>query len=535
MSIAINTTSTAGYRLIIVTGSGNGTYDMPTDTTVDYLLVGGGGAGGAGGSSTDGLSTSHYGGGGGGGYVRSGSTIMSGILSFHIGSGGIATTGEGNNGEDTYITWNSSKSLAAIGGERGDLAGLWGHGGRSGNLYTGGSHNDLAAGGGAGHLGDGSNAASTDIGGAGGIGIASTIIGITAYYGMGGGGGGPVTGGVAGSGSTGGRGFGGVYPSLQSAGSDGFGGGGGGGGWVPSTGGSTGGGSTDTYYLNSYPIYADGRNEGVELTDALTTAYDMGYRKISFPTTGVIGLSTEVETPTDLELFGNDCTIKLIDDAIIDHEQGFFYIHDNCYAHDLIFDGNMTNNGDATNGVALYNGVTFSSNEVKNVGAYSVFIVDNNVVFDHNTVHDSWQYGISAGYDVDNIEITNNTFYDCEEISIKLKAFTNTLVQLNNITVTTGSYPVGIGFSDDNGNDSIIVDQNTIDASGSGASAIWSGNNTHTNISITDNIITHADLYGILINFDDGVITGNTITYSGTCIEDNGSGNDVSGNTCTPE
>jgi hypothetical protein len=79
----------------------------------------------------------------------------------------------------------------------------------------------------------------------------------------------------------------------------------------------------------------------------------------------------------------------------------------------------------------------------------------------------------------------------------------------------------------------VTITGNTIKGSGGNNEiAIQSDNSANTYITITNNQIRNA-YSGINIKFNNGVVTGNTITYVGSCIANSGSGNTVSGNTCS--
>jgi parallel beta-helix repeat protein len=277
-------------------------------------------------------------------------------------------------------------------------------------------------------------------------------------------------------------------------------------------------------------IKGDGTNEGSKLQDALDYAAANGFKKVIFPTKKIIGVTDYVETPENIELVGNGCTIRLVDNAIIDHEKGFLYIHENCHTHDLKFDGNRWNqtlvggiNGrpGATNGIILYTGSRFENNEVFNIGAYSLYTYKgDNIVINNNIIHDSWQYGIAtAGEPGDfsnNITITNNIIYKCEQVGIKLRYCSNSLVSGNTVTmpiVPGGEDPRGIAlYSFDGPNNNIKITNNTISGLGAGYdTGISSDDQNNTAITITGNRIDNVWV-GIRIQFPNPVMSGNVIT-----------------------
>jgi len=298
-------------------------------------------------------------------------------------------------------------------------------------------------------------------------------------------------------------------------------------------------------YLTDFGIIGDESDETVILKRAFEYVRTHSIRTVIFPENKVIGINDYIETPENIELVGNGCTIRLINNAKINHENSFFYIHAGDYVHDLIFDGNMNNQGgSATNGVMLYSNVRFENNEVKNVGAYTLSTyTGDNIVVNNNKIHDSWQYGIATsgeGFPAvsdysNNITITNNIIYNCGQAGIKIRQTSNSLVIGNTITILTSLYddvPTGIRlYSFDGGNNHITITENQISGPGDGSIAISSDDSANSYISITNNKITNANT-GIKINFNNGVITGNTITYRSTCIANKGSGNTVTGNSC---
>ena len=227
-------------------------------------------------------------------------------------------------------------------------------------------------------------------------------------------------------------------------------------------------------YLTDFGIKGDGSDETAKLKSAFDYARSHSIKAVVFPANKVIGLNNYVETPENIELIGNGCTIRLLNNAALNHEMGFFYLHAGSYAHHLIFDGNMNNQGGtATNGVMVYENAEFAYNEVKNVGAYTVFtyLSDNAYIHD-NLVHDSWQYGISTGgtttpYEV-GIRIQNNTIYNCEEVGIKIKGADGAIISGNTVTMPTKSvypgsagqnaHPIGIHlYSADEPNKNIVI------------------------------------------------------------------------------
>jgi parallel beta-helix repeat protein len=303
--------------------------------------------------------------------------------------------------------------------------------------------------------------------------------------------------------------------------------------------------SSSSLYLTDFGIKGDGSDETAKLKSALTYAASHSIKAIIFPAGKTIGINTVVETPENLEYIGNGCTIKLVNNAAVNHEGCFIYFHAGSYVHNLIFDGNDANQGgSSTNGIMLYTNDRFEDNEVKNVGAYSIYTYKgDNILINNNVIHDTRQYGIGTsgeGFPTvndysNNITITNNKIYNCGQVGIKIRQTSNSLIKGNIITVPTSRYddaPAGIRlYSLDGANNHITITENQISGPGDGSIAISSDDSANSYISITNNKITNANT-GIKINFNNGVITGNTITYRSACIANKGSGNTVSGNSC---
>jgi len=234
------------------------TITVARNTICDILVVGGGGGGGS----------RHAGGGGAGAVIYSTNiTLTAGTYTIGVGKGGTAATtmGQGNKGEDSSISFNSTNIYLAKGGGSGHHDASTGNsnkdggsGGGSGGTTpglpvstnipsgsygnSGGSLTDYngGGGGGGGALTAGTNGTAT-VGGMGGAGISISITGTAITYGGGGGGGSrsgytPGTGGVGGGGN-------GSTTATASSGTAGTGGGGGGGGFTSDGGGNYPGGA----------------------------------------------------------------------------------------------------------------------------------------------------------------------------------------------------------------------------------------------------------------------------------------------------
>jgi hypothetical protein len=261
---------------------------FPKSTTCDILIVGGGGGGGS----------RHAGGGGAGAVIYSTNiTLTAGTYTIGVGKGGtgkvggaqLTTMGQGNKGEDSSISFNSTNIYLAKGGGAGNHAsssgnsnkdggsgggGGWDPGfavstnipsgtyGNSGGINAGDGAPEVYAGGGGGGAGSTGNNATIVSGigrsGNGGNGIQISITGTNVYYG-GGGGGGTYTNAnnIAGTGGLGGGGAGSKGADAAISGTAGTGGGGGGGGYSSTTNGSGGAGGSGIviirYLLGTIP------------------------------------------------------------------------------------------------------------------------------------------------------------------------------------------------------------------------------------------------------------------------------------------
>jgi hypothetical protein len=225
--------------------------DVPTNYSVDLLVIAGGGGG----------SGEHGGGGGAGGYRNSYSTETSGgggsseasltfnvgtVYTITVGGGGAGGVGLNNgvSGDNSSISGTGLSTITSIGGGGGSRYNIAGSsGGSGGGGVTGGSgtanqgfgggttpqSGNYGGGGGGGAFAVGQNGTTT-VAGNGGNGLASSITGSSVTR-AGGGGGGTYQGGTTGSGGTGGGGNGGAAGSNSTgdAGTVNTGSGGGGG------------------------------------------------------------------------------------------------------------------------------------------------------------------------------------------------------------------------------------------------------------------------------------------------------------------
>jgi hypothetical protein len=314
--------------------------------------------------------------------------------------------------------------------------------------------------------------------------------------------------------------------------------------------------------LDQFGIKADGSDETSELQSAFNYAKSNGYTAICFPAgEKTIGISDQIYIPANMEIIGNQCTIKLLDMSAIGHWRWTIDTGVGVYIHHLKINGNMNNQPEKENdpdyyfpklpndGIALRDNARFEYNEVYNFGGYTVESVKgDNVIIKNNVIHDGWQYAIcTAGTASDysnNAVVTDNQIYRMGQVGIKIQHTSNSRFERNTITMPAlydlfsdppdGSpSPTGIRlYSLDGPNDHLNISGNAITGTGGNNEiAIESDTSENTDISITNNQISNADT-GININFNNGIITGNTITYVSACIADGGIDNTVTGNTC---
>jgi len=290
---------------------------------------------------------------------------------------------------------------------------------------------------------------------------------------------------------------------------------------------------SSTLHLADFGIKADGSDETAHLQSVLNYAKSNGYKAVSFPTGGkTIGISDPIYLPANMEIIGNECTIKLLAMSGIGHWVWTIDTGPGVYIHNLKINGNKDNQQASSDpnyyfpkapndGIALRDGARFDNNEVYNFGGYSVGAVrGDNITISNNRIHDSWQYGISTSGEGDdygkNITITKNTFDNCGQVGIKLRGCAYCRVSENSISLPDSEGdPTGIRlYSLDEPNMHISIINNTITGSGSGTDiAIDSDNENNSDINITGNRIKTVHT-GIRIRFNDAHVSDNTIMDS---------------------
>jgi parallel beta-helix repeat protein len=301
-------------------------------------------------------------------------------------------------------------------------------------------------------------------------------------------------------------------------------------------------------YLDQYGFKGDGSDEGPAIQAALNHAASQSITSVIFPAGKVITTGS-LRIPVGLTLIGNGCTLRLKDNAHTDADPWtWIYVQEGVRVGGFKFDGNRFNgNGLNTNGLMLQGNNTFDTNEVFNVNSYAVFIYGRyptNIRITNNSIHDIKQYGIdtggsdgpySWGY---NVTVTGNTLSDCGEAAIKIRGTKDSLIDNNTITLGArntnppGDVPSGIRlYSWDETNTNVIISNNIVTGIDENpSSCINSDDSDNYGISITGNTVRQCS-EGIDIQFNNGIITDNTVSECGQCIINDGSGNTVSNNT----
>jgi hypothetical protein len=324
---------------------------------------------------------------------------------------------------------------------------------------------------------------------------------------------------------------------------------------------------SDTHYCSNYGVTGDGTDETTELQNCLDAASSGDI--VSLPT----GLPTiltgqPVDIPAGIELAGNGATLKLKDDADLSQYHGYYtgnyYVGSDTWIHHVVFDGNMANQnvpdycGAGRNyrwdtdyyfprcpnvGIVMpyADNVLFEYNEVKNYGGYSLEVYyGDDVIIQHNIVHDGWQYGIilagkSSDY-VDNALIEHNFIYDMGQCGVKTVYATNSIINGNTIHVP-GLYdlftldhtpygspaPTGVRlYSADGPNDHITISNNYISGNGGDNDeiAIQSDNTDNSYITITNNTVYDVDLGMNLPLGTTAYVVGNGVYNANTCYYD---------------
>jgi len=301
-------------------------------------------------------------------------------------------------------------------------------------------------------------------------------------------------------------------------------------------------------YLDLYGIKGDGTDEGPAIQAALDAAASQSIKTVIFPAGKVITTGS-LRIPVGLTLVGNGCTLRLKENAHTDADPWtWIYVQENSNISGFTFDGNRYNgNGLNTNGLMLQGNNSFDNNEVFNVNSYAVFIYGNypkNIRITNNSIHNIKQYGIdtggsdgpySWGY---NVTVTGNSLSDCGEAAIKIRGTKDSLIDNNTITLGArnknplGDVPSGIRlYSWDETNTNVVVSNNIINGIGENPSGcINSDDDDNYGISITGNKVRQC-YEGIDIQFNNGIITDNTISDCVKGIINGGNRNTVSNNT----
>jgi hypothetical protein len=301
--------------------------------------------------------------------------------------------------------------------------------------------------------------------------------------------------------------------------------------------------SGSSLYLDQYGIKGDGSDEGPVIQAALNYAASHAVKTVIFPAGKVITTGS-LRIPEGLTLIGNGCTLRLKANAHTDTSPWtWIYVQEGVRVSGFKFDGNRFNgNGMNTNGLMLQGNNVFENNEVFNVNSYAVFVYGSyptDIRISNNNIHDIKQYGIdtggsdgpsSWGY---NVVVTGNTITNCGEVAVKIRGTKDSTISNNIIKVgarnTGGDEPSGIRlYSWDETNTNVRITNNIITGIDQNPSTcINSDDSDNHGISITGNKVSHCH-DGIDIQFNNGIITGNTISDCVTPLTNGGSGNTIS-------
>ena len=409
--------------LTFISGTNDAFISFTSGTTIitfnnsilcDILIVGGGGSGG--------IRTA--GGGGGGAVIYLENQILSsGVYTINIGKGGDAVPSNttfsganGNNGDDTFVVYNSSNLYLAKGGGGGagssnnNINGKAGgsSGGGTWNTssdnvlttnipsgeygYKGGSGNRtdtlvFSGGGGGGAGGQGTSASGTTAGD-GGPGRQISITGTNIFYGAGGGGGSGqslTTSGSAGSGGTGGGGAGSYGYTKATSGTTNTGSGGGGSGFEGDNNGESGAGGSGIVIIRIKNIKKNptsGGSGGGGYINELGAIAGNKNNINSLITSGNNGLSTIGGNGGSALLTGG-YTINMIGSNIIVGTGGIGVGNSGGGINGINYgDGGSGNGGLGRQGVII---IKYPINSNKNIEFTTDFVETNNIILNNNT------------------------------------------------------------------------------------------------------------------------------------------------------
>jgi parallel beta-helix repeat protein len=305
-------------------------------------------------------------------------------------------------------------------------------------------------------------------------------------------------------------------------------------------------------YAANYGVGSTTGDETQNNLNAIAAAAASSSKTLIYPAGKTTVITGFIRFPDGLIVNGNGCTIKR--GNIGSHAGQMISLGSGgsgAEVYGLIYDGNSFGVHSAGDGIMLNDNSYFHHNEVKNVREYSVVVYgSDNVRISNNIIHDGLQYGICTGGGDEggrshNIVVTGNTIYNMMEVGIKIRGTTGATITGN--TITMGDSPQSGGdtsshhttvrgislYSFDHTNDNILIQDNTVSGpyEGYDGDAISSDDSRNTNIRIINNRLSKCSI-GIDVRFTGGTITGNTMSDCSTCIS-GGSGNTMSGNTCT--
>ena len=307
---------------------------------------------------------------------------------------------------------------------------------------------------------------------------------------------------------------------------------------------------SSTLFVDQHSIKGDGTDEGAKLQTALNYAASHSLKTVIFPAGMTITTAQHIDFPQGLTVIGNGCTLKLKDNTHPGPDSwGWLKLNKGVNMSGMRIDGNRDGgNGHNTHGVQLCGGLNgkpqvFTNNEIFGFESYTIGVYANDGVptdihITNNKIYDSGQYGISTGctdgpycYGHD-VLVDGNTIYGCAQVGIKIRGTVDSVISNNIITVgkrtlvPLGDEPSGIRlYSWDETNTNVKISNNIITGLDENPSTcINSDDSDNYGISIIGNKLSHCH-DGIDIQFNNGIITGNTISNCVKAITNSGSGN----------
>ena len=310
-----------------------------------------------------------------------------------------------------------------------------------------------------------------------------------------------------------------------------------------------------------YNVTGNGTDEAPALNAAFTYARSQGTCKVIFPTNAVIRFNSTINMSENLELDGQNATLKVSDNHGDGSGENMIQTAAHDWWHNLNYNGNSLGIGGSIDyGVKIADWVLIENSNFYNVTEYGLEgFHTSNWVFRNNLIQNSTQYGIATGGATgwsDNVTVTGNTIKWCEEVGVKIRGTKNAIANYNKVTLTTSG--AGLRFyTNDAPVESSTIESNVITsnpASGTtyGITAspvdyclgcvirnnsidgayygIYLGqDNANSSVLIENNIVTNTRRASVLVYGDNGRFYNNTFdrgAYLGA-----GSGNTPTNNT----